>query len=461
MKDLTEGPVGRHVLQLATYIALSSVFQTLYFLADLYFVGRLGKEAIAGVGLGGNLMLLVLALTQSLGVGTTSLVAQATGRKDQAYAGLVFNQSVLLSSGVGLLFGAALFALRAAYCQWLAADARTAALGVLYLDWFIPALVLQFPLVAMGAALRGLGDLKVPTGIQIVTVVLNIALAPVLIFGWGTGRPLGVAGAALASFVAVSVGCVAFAGYFLREASHLRFRGADFEPRPGLWAEMLRIGLPAGGEFALISLYLVLVYGIIRPFGAAAQAGFGIGARVMQSLFLPAVAIAFAAAPVAGQNFGARLGPRVRQTFYSAVGMSVVIMFVLTALCHVAPAAMVGAFNNEAAVVAFGAEYLRIISWNFVATGVVFVSSSVFQGMGNTLPALGSSSVRLLLFALPAYLLSLQPGFEVRQLWYLSVTTVTIQMAVNVWLLHREFERKLSFPPAPVVSSVAVQGTEA
>src|SRR6202022_4795402 len=102
MKDLTKGPVGRHVVQLATFIGLTMIFQTLYFLADLYFVGRLGKEAIAGVGLSGNLMLLVLALTQSLGVGTTSLIAQAIGRKDKERAELVFNQSLLLSHVTGL-----------------------------------------------------------------------------------------------------------------------------------------------------------------------------------------------------------------------------------------------------------------------------------------------------------------------------------------------------------------------
>src|SRR5258706_6166739 len=251
------------------------------------------------------------------------------------------------------------------------------------------ALFLQFPLVGMSAALRGVGDIKVPTAIQIGTVVANIVLAPTLMFGWVTGRPLGVAGAGLASLVAVAIGCVAFTTYFRRPASPMRFRAADWRPEPRMWWEMLRVGLPAGGEFALMFVYMILVYDILRPFGAAAQAGFGIGVRVMQSLFLPAVAIACATAPVAGQNFGARLGPRVRQAFYSAAGMAAAVMLVLTLLCHIAPDAMIRVFNRDPAVVAFGAEYLRIISWNFVASGVVFVSSSVFQGMGNTLPPLG------------------------------------------------------------------------
>ena len=121
MKDLTKGPVAGHVLQLAAFIALSTLFQTLYFLADLYFVGRLGKEAVAGVGLAGNVMFVVLALTQSLGAGATSLIAQALGRKDRTRAQLVFNQALALSLGAGLVFGVVAFALRGAYSRWLAA----------------------------------------------------------------------------------------------------------------------------------------------------------------------------------------------------------------------------------------------------------------------------------------------------------------------------------------------------
>ena len=457
MKDLTKGPVGGHVLQLATFIAMTMFFQTLYFLADLYFVGRLGKEAVAGVALAGGVMMLVLALTQSLGVGATSLISQALGRKDHRQAELVFNQALALSNLTGLLFGLWLFALRGAYSRWLAADPETAQLGVEYLTFFVPALFLQFPLVAMGAALRGMGDVKVPTAIQVATVVLNIMLAPTLMFGWLTRHPLGVAGAALASLIAVAVGCVAFTAYFRRAKSPLRFRAADWIPRLGLWGAILRIGLPAGGEFALMSVYMVLVYDIIRPFGAAAQAGFGIGIRIVQSLFLPVVAIAFATAPVAGQNFGARRGERVRQAFYSAASLSVVTMAALTLLCRLAAAPLVRVFNPDAAVVAFGSEYLRIIAWNFLASGIVFVSSSVFQGMGNTLPPLGSSSVRLLLFAGPAYALSRRPGFQLWHLWYLSVASVTVQLAVNLWLLHREFGRKLPSATAPVPQPVAAE----
>jgi putative MATE family efflux protein len=455
MKDMTRGPVLGHILGMASFIAMSTMFQTLYLLVDLYFVGRLGKEAIAGVGMAGNLTFLVLALTQALGVGTTALIAQALGRKDRDRAELLFNQALVLSVVVGSLFFAGAFATRDAYCRRLAADAATAVLGKQYLDWYVPALFLQFALVAMGAALRGLGDLKIPTLIQIATIVLNIALAPVLIFGWGTGHAFGVSGAAMASFIAILLGLFAMIAYFEHERSHLRILVSQWPPRWTLWGAILKIGLPAGGEFALLAVYLMIVYLIIRPFGAAAQAGFGIGGRVMQSMFLPAVAIAFATSPVAGQNFGARLGSRVREAFTVSASLTGGVMLVLTLLCHITPEGMIRIFNKDADVVAFGAEYLRIISWNFVASGIVFVSGSLFQALGNTIPPLLSSLTRVLLFAIPATLLSQRPGFQIRHIWYLSVVAVAIQLIVNLALLRREFRRKLSFTDAPVSTAAS------
>jgi len=292
--------------------------------------------------------------------------------------------------------------------------------------------------------------------VQTGTVLLNIALAPALMFGWGTGHPLGVAGTAIASFVSVVLGVVGLIVYVVRKRGYLEFVRREWPPRLEMWARMVAIGLPAGAEFALMGIYMAVIYSITRRFGAGAQAGFGIGLRVMQSLFLPVVAIAFATAPVVGQNFGARLGPRVRAAFRTAAQMGVAVMLVLTVLCHIAPDALVRFFSRDEAVVAFGSEYLRIVSWNFVASGLVFVTSSVFQGLGNTLPALGSSALRLLLFALPAYQLAQRPGFEMRHVWYLSVGSVTLQVLINLWLLERELRSKLEFAvlpePAPLPS---------
>src|SRR5687767_7230043 len=160
MQDLTTGSLTRHLLKTSSFMLFTMIFQTLYFLVDLYWVGRLGKEAVAAVGVAGNLTFIVLAVTQMLGVGTTTLVSHAVGRKDRERALELFNQSQVLAMVVGAVFLAIAMMLRVPYARTLSADAQTAGLAATYLLWFIPAMALQFGIVAMGAALRGTGNFK-------------------------------------------------------------------------------------------------------------------------------------------------------------------------------------------------------------------------------------------------------------------------------------------------------------
>jgi Na+-driven multidrug efflux pump len=209
---------------------------------------------------------------------------------------------------------------------------------------------------------------------------------------------------------------------------------------------MLGIGLPSGVEFGIMTVYLALVYAITRPFGAAAQAGFGIGMRITQAGFMPVVALAFSVAPVAGQNFGARLAQRVKDTFKDAAWMSVAVMVVFALVCHLLPGPLVRVFTTDPAVIGVGTEYLRIISFNYVASGLVFVASSTFQAMGNTVPSLISSVVRIALVAVPTLIVSRLPGFELRWIWFLSVGSVFVQLVLAMVLLRREFARRLAWP---------------
>ena len=423
------------------------VFQTLYFLIDLYWVGRLGTEAVAAVGIAGNLSFVVLALTQMLGVGTTAVVSHAVGRKDHEQARLLFNQSQVLAMVIGFAFLVIGLALRWPYANAMSADARTASLAAEYLLWFIPAMALQFAMVAMGAALRGVGNFKPGMVVSSVTVVVNMILAPILIFGWGTGRAFGVAGAAISTLIAIVVAIVWLSMYFVGKDAYLHFDARVWKPQFAAWRKILAIGLPTGFEFAMVAIYLALVYSIARPFGAEAQAGFGIGQRIIQAGFVPVIALGFAVAPVAGQNYGARLPHRVKATFKDAALMASGVMLLFAIACHIAPATLIAIFTNDAQVSAVGTEYLRIISWNYVASGLIFVASSMFQAMGNTIPSLVSSAVRLALVFVPAVLMARTPGFQLNWIWYLSAFAVWVQLALSMWLLRREFARRLTFEP--------------
>ena len=257
MKDLTQGPITRHLVAMAVPIAIGMLFQTLYLLVDLYFVSRLGDAAIAGVSTAGTVSFVILALTQMLGVGTVALISHAVGRKDQPRANLVFNQAVLLSGDLrrwsrsrpaSLLSGP--------YVRALAADAAARAAGTAYLYWFTPGLALQFALVAMGSALRGTGIVKPTMLVQMLTVLAErhpragpdrrLGHRPSAGHRAARGWP-----AASRSAFGVMLLCV----YFARLEHYVGFDAELWAPAlAAVIRRILNVGLPAGGEFAMMFL---------------------------------------------------------------------------------------------------------------------------------------------------------------------------------------------------------------
>lgn len=442
MRDLTRGPVAKTLISLSVPTAAGMLFQTLYLLVDLYFVAGLGEAAVAGVGAAGTLMFMVMALTQILGVSTVALMSHAVGRKAQEEANLVFNQSMLIALVMAVLTILGGWASAGLYMRGIAADAATQAAGTTFLYWFIPGMALHFPLVAMSSALRATGIVKPGMVVQIITVLLNTILAPVLIAGWGPGPALGVLGAGLASSLSVSIGIVLLVIYFLKLEKYVRFDLAQWRPDYASWRKMLTIGLPAGGEMLLMFVYFGLVYLLIQRFGPEAQAGFSVGGRIMQSIFMPTMAISFAIGPMVGQNFGAGLGERVYEVFHKGLLLGGGVMLLVTVFMQVSPYVMVEAFTPDPAIVTIGGEFLQLISLNFIAQGIVFSCSGMFQGLGNTRPALLSSAFRLALFIPLAFMASFRDSFVIHDIWYVSVFSVWAQAIVSILLVRSELKHK-------------------
>ena len=443
MKDLTQGSIVGHISTMAPQIFAGLIMIMLCQLIDLYFVSDLGDAAIAGVGAAGNAGFLINALTQVLSVGTVAPISHAVGRKDQADANLVFNQSLGLSAACGILTLLAGSMLARFYMRSVAADGAVIEAGTTYLLWFMPALALQFAMLVMASALRGTGIVRPTMIVQTVTVIINIVLAPVLIAGWLTGRALGVAGAGLASSIAVVIGVVMMGIYFHGSEHYVTIHRKLWRPQAAQWKRILKIGLPAGGEFAILFVSMAVIYFALRNFGAAAQAGFGIGSRLLGVIHMPAISIAFAAGAIAGQNFGAGNSERVKETFNRVVLLGTAVMVAFTLFAQWRPELWLGAFTRDPETIAIGALFLRMISLNLVAQGLIFVCSSMFQGLGNTKPVLLSSGARLITYSLPLIWLSATPGFRIEHVWYLSIATTTLQAGLSLLLLRLEFRKQL------------------
>ena len=445
MQDLTQGSIPKHLAALALPMAAGMLLQTLYLFVDLYFVASLGDAAIAGVAAAGNLMFASFAMTQMLAAATGAMVAQAVGRKDQADANHVFNQAVGVAALFTLVTLIGGYAIVGPFTRFFGADEASREAGAQFLRWVLPSLALQYAMVVMSAGLRGTGIVKPAAIAQLASIGLNIVLAPVLVAGWGTGAPMGVAGAGLATSLSTLTGVLLLLYYFVRLEHYVGFDPTDWWPQAVTWKRVFNIGLPAGGEFALMAITAGIMYWAARDFGAEVQAGVGVGFRLNQMLFILVVAVAMAAAPLAGQNYGARNAARVRETLRVALLTGSAIMLAVTIFVQVFAEWLARIFTSEAAVIVTTAQFLHYLGLNFLPSAIAFICSALFQALGNTWPALASTGLRVTLFAIGGVWLAKQPGFEMRHIYMLSVATVILQAVIAYGWLRREMAKRLTF----------------
>jgi putative MATE family efflux protein len=443
MRDLTKDSIGIHILLLATPVAVNMITSMAYQLVDLYFITGMGAHATAGVSAAGNVMFAVGALTQVLAVGATALIAQAIGRKDPSQANSVFNQAIVLGAVAGMSTMVLLYAATGLYMSAVAADEASAQTGTEFMYWLAPGLGMMLVNTALGSALRSMGMIRACMIIPALTIGLNALLAPVLIAGWGTGIALGARGAGLATTLATALELVLLAGYCRNSKRYLSIQSAMLRPQLEHWRRMIRIGLPAGVELALTFVCTAGIYYVISDFGPSTQAGFGIGSRILLVILLPGVAISFAVTPIAAQNFGAGNAVRVRETFYKAALMCSVVMILTTIIVQQQAEALVKLFDSDAAAAAIAAHFLQLMSWTFVAQGLVYVCTYMFEGLGNTVPSLVSSASRFSIFFVCIVWLSTRAQFDAQDVWYLLAASIVVQTPLALWLLRVEFRRCL------------------
>lgn len=446
MTDLTQGSLRRHVWTMALPMMIGMFVQSLYLFVDLYFVAGLGAEAVAAVSAAGNLMMLIMAFTQMLNVGCVALIARYTGAREHQQANIVFQQAMLMGLALALLTLVLGFGLSGLYIKLLSADAAVQQLAAQFLLAYLPGLALMFVSTAIAAALRAVGVVKPAMQVQLVTLLLNILLAPVLIAGWGTGYALGVFGAGLASSIAVALGVLLLWCYFLKSDHSVLQLPENWRFDGKVWRQITAIGVPAGGEFALLFVFTAFVYWIIQDFGTATQAAFGIGNRIVAAMAMPAMAISFALPAIVGQNFGAGQTLRVKQSFWVAMRQMAWVMTLLFILCQLLAHPLMAFFSDDPQVLAEGELFMRIISLNCLSIVLVFSCSGIFQGLGNTWPSLASSALRIFAFVLPVLWLANRSDFSPAMVWYCSAASVLLQGLCSCYLLRGQLSSKLTTP---------------
>lgn len=433
MKDLTQGSLPKHLVAMALPMSIGMFVQTLYVLTDLYFVSDLGSAPVAALSLIGNIMFLIFAVSQILNVGTATLVAHAVGEKDQSSANLVFNQALFASVALGtILLLTGIYGIKS-YLHITSEDPATTEAALSYSYWFLPCLVLQFIMTTIGSALRGTGVVKPMMIAQIGSLIINIILSPILISGWLLGIEMGIAGAGLASSISVVIAVLSLWFYLNYDKRYLVLDSQLFLTfHRHTIKRLFSVGCPAGAELILMFVYMSTTFWVLKDFGTDVQAGFGIGSKVIQALFLPVMAVAFSLPAIAGQNYGAGNFKRFRQAFYWSLVATCSLMLGVSLLAAHLGAQLAMPFSEDPQVIEHTRYFLYVVAWSFIATGVIFTCSGLFQASGNTWPPLYSNTTRLFTFVLPIIWLVKQQQLTITELWYITVLSVVVQALVSL-----------------------------
>lgn len=432
-RDMTTGSIPRNLIAFSLPMLAGSVLQVAYSLVNAFWVGKyLGKTAFAAVTVSMPPMFVLISIAAGLTLATNILVAQYVGAKEWDKLKNVVQTSMILVIGLSFILLVIGEVLVYRLLVLINTPADVFAMSASYLRIFLWTIPLAFALFLMGSILRGIGDSKTPVYFQAVSVIINAALDPVLMFGWAGFPKLGVNGTAYASIVAQALVVIGMIAYIpLRRplvSPELRRWRVDSETS---WL-LLRIGFPSMVQQSVLSVSLLFVVTFVSAFGSGADAAFGAGMRIDGVSFLPALTIGMAVSTLSGQNIGARQYERVKEVFWWGILLSAGISLVISVLVISVPSFFLKAFLNDPEVIRIGSGYLRIVGIEYVLLSVMFVCNGVINGSGHTMPTTLISIISLwgvrvpLAAALPKYLNS------VTGVWWAMFISVAAGMILSL-----------------------------
>ncbi|MDZ4199012.1 MAG: MATE family efflux transporter, partial [Kiritimatiellia bacterium] len=383
--DLTTGSASGAILRLAWPMLIGSILQNVQSLIDLFWVGRLGPQAIASVAMGGTAIMVIFPLWMGLSTGTVAIVSRAIGAGRPRDAAHAAGQSLLLSVILGAFSGLVGMGIAEPFLKLLGAAPEIVKSGGDYLAILLYGSTTSYLLFTGNSALQGAGDTVTPMRTMLTANLINLILDPLLIFGIGPLPSLGVQGAALATVIAQFLAC----SISLRKLHHpdtpYRIRLSDWRPNGALCRRILRIGLPGTGQMLSRSLMNAVMMSLVAGFGTIAVAAYGTGMRFHMILLMPAFALANAAATMVGQNLGAGKPERAAHAAWIATGLYAALVFLSSAIVFIWASELIGLFSEDAAVIAVGCAYLRMVSpfYIFAAPGIIL--GRALNGAGDTL----------------------------------------------------------------------------
>ena len=383
-QDYTSGSLNRAIFLLAVPMVLEMVLESLFAVVDVFWVGRLGANAVATVGLTESMLSLVFAVAMGLSLSTTAMVARRIGEKDSTGAAVAAVQAIALGLMVSIVIGAPCLALAPRLLRWMGSSSEIVAVGSGYASICLGGSGVVLMLFLNNAIFRGAGDAAIAMRLLWVSNIINLFLDPCLIFGLGPFPRLGVTGAAWATLTGRSIG-VAYQFYrLLRGTGRIRIFANQIRLHLDVMWRLLRVSLTGILQFAIAHTSWIGLVRIVSIFGAAALAGYTIAIRVVIFAILPSWGLSNAAATLVGQNLGAKQPERTAAAVWRTGLCNMLFLGSLGVFFVLFAQPVIRLFTHDPAVVPLGVSCLRIVSYGNIGHAYAMVMLQAFNGAGDT-----------------------------------------------------------------------------
>ncbi|HEY9286183.1 MAG TPA: MATE family efflux transporter, partial [Pyrinomonadaceae bacterium] len=436
-QDFTRGSIGRAIFVLAVPMVLEMLMESLFGIVNAFWVSRLGQDALAAVGLTESMLTIIFAVAMGLGMATTATVARRVGEGNEAAAAHAAAQSILLGVFVSIVLGAAGFVFAPDLLSLMGAEEGVVAVGASYPRIIFGTNVVIMLLFLNNAIFRGAGDAALAMRALWLGNLINLALDPLLIFGAGPFPAMGVTGSAVATTIGRGA-AVAYQFWSLgRGTSRVAVKRWHLRPDFAEMAKLMRISLGGTFQFLVATASWVVIVRFVAYSGSAAVAGYTVAVRILIVALLPSWGMSNAAATLVGQNLGAGKPERAERSVWLTGLANMTFLAVVTVFTLLFAEQMIGLFTTEPAVVPYGVDCLRYISYGYVfyAWGMVLAQS--FNGAGDTWTPTVINIACFWVLEIPlAYALAVWSGMGAQGV-FLAITIAESTLAVVAYFAFR------------------------
>ena len=436
--DYTKIPLRRAVFLLAVPMVLELVLESTFAVVDIFFVAKLGSSAVATVGLTETMLFLVYSIAMGLAMAVTAVVARRVGEGQHDEAAVTTVQAIWLALIVSVPFTVAGIVYAQDLLRLMGADAWTLEHGYPYMQWALGSNAVIMLLFTINAIFRGAGDAAAAMRVLWVANGINIVLDPILIFGFGPIPAFGLEGAAIATTIGRGSGVLMQLWILFRGGQHLNVLRKHIGWRAAILWNIVRTSLGGIGQMIVAMTSWIFLMRILAAIGSEAVAGATIAIRIMMFTMMPAWGMSNAAATLVGQNLGAQHPDRAEAAVWRIGAYNLVYLVAVSAFFFALPAQLMGIFTAEPAVIAIGAEWLRILSYSLFVYGWWMVSVQAFNCAGDTVTPTWINVVFFWLIQIPlCWLLAVRLGWQHSGVFWGVFVSETSVGLFTLWIFSR------------------------